>query len=78
MIYNNLSDREKRRFKQNNICPICREGIDTTDNFQFLTFRDGRFIRYKFFHLSCLGKSRKEEVVTWVEEEVDKRLNVTI
>lgn len=77
MIYSNLSDGEKRRFKQNNICPICGQGIDTTDNFQFLTFRDGRFTRYKFFHLSCLGKSRKTEVVTWVKEEADKRLSVT-
>lgn len=76
MTYNNLSDAEKRRFKQNNICPICGQGIDTTDNFQYLTFRDGRFIRYKFFHLYCLGKSRKSEVYTWVEEE-KKRLNVT-
>lgn len=77
MTYNNLSDAEKRRFKQNNICPICGQGIDTTDNFQYLTFRDGRFIRYRFFHLYCLGKSRKSEVYTWVEEEEKKRLNVT-
>lgn len=77
MTYNNLSDAEKRRFKQNNICPICGQGIDTTDNFQYLTFRDGRFIRYRFFHLYCLGKSRKSEVSTWVEEEEKKRLNVT-
>ena len=77
MTYNNLSDGEKRRFKQNNICPICGQGIDTTDNFQFLTFRDGRFIRYKFFHLYCLGKSRKSEVSTWLKEEEEKRLNVT-
>lgn len=77
MTYNNLSDAEKRRFKQNNICPICGQGIVTTDNFQYLTFRDGRFIRYKFFHLYCLGKSRKSEVYTWVEEEEKKRLNVT-
>lgn len=77
MIYNNLSDGEKRRFKQNNICPICGQEIDATDNFQFLTFRDGRFIRYKFFHLYCLGKSRKSEVGTWVKEEPEKRLNMT-
>ena len=77
MTYNDLSDAEKRRFKQNNICPICGQGIDTTDNFQYLTFRDGRFIRYRFFHLYCLGKSRKSEVYTWVEEEEKKRLNVT-
>lgn len=77
MTYNNLSDAEKRRFKQNNICPICGQGIDTTDNFQYLTFRDGRFIRYRFFHLYCLGKSRKSEVCTWVEEEAEKRLKVT-
>ena len=77
MTYNNLSDAEKRRFKQNNICPICGQGIDTTDNFPYLTFRDGRFIRYRFFHLYCLGKSRKSEVYTWVEKEEKKRLNVT-
>lgn len=77
MIYKNLSDGEKRRFKQNNICPICGQGIDTTDNFQFLTFRDGRFTRYKFFHLSCLGKASKIEVGTWAKEEVEEKLNLT-
>lgn len=78
MIYNDLSDGEKRRFKQNNICPICKQGINTTDNFQFLTFRDGRFIRYKFFHLSCLGETKKTEVVTWAKEEVEEKLSLTI
>lgn len=78
MIYSNLSDGEKRRFKQNNICPICGQGINTTDNFQFLTFRDGRFIRYRFFHLSCLGETKKTEVVTWAKEEVEEKLNLTI
>lgn len=77
MTYNNLSDGEKRRFKQNNICPICRQRIDTTDNFHFLTFRDGRFIRYKFFHLLCLRETKKAEVITWVKEETDEKLSVT-
>ena len=77
MTYNDLSDREKRRFKQNNICPICGKGINTTDNFQFLTFRDGRFIRYKFFHLPCLGNSRELEVSKWEKEEADEKLSVT-
>ena len=45
--------------------------------FDIPKFRDGRFIRYRFFHLYCLGKSRKSEVCTWVEEEEKKRLNVT-
>ena len=46
MIYENLSDGGKRRFKKDNTCPICGKEINTTDNFQFLTFRDGRYTRY--------------------------------
>lgn len=78
MIYENLSDGEKRRFKKDNTCPICGKEINTTDNFQFLTFRDGRYTRYKFFHLSCLGKSNVKEVeITWLEEAKEKLKEIT-
>lgn len=57
MIYNNLSATEKRRFKRNNICPICREVIDENSEFEYLTFKQGKFTRYRFFHIYCMTKN---------------------
>ena len=42
MTYNNLSDAEKRRFKQNNICPICGK------EFQLWKLANGNYTHAKY------------------------------
>lgn len=54
MIYKNLSSTEKRRFKRNNICPICKKTINDCSEFECLIFRHGKYTVYRFFHINCM------------------------
>lgn len=65
MLKTDVTETVKRRLKYNNICPICGSEIKDYQDFQFVSFRRGSYMCYKFFHTFCLVQKddREEEVI---------------
>lgn len=45
------------------VCPICGEIIKDYQDFQYVKFRRGRTMVYKFFHTFCLVQTENGEEV---------------
>ena len=70
MTISQLTDYQQRRFKRNNICPICRKPIKN-EEFEILTTKSGRLIRYNFFHKSCLIADCEKNFENYYREECE-------
>ena len=70
MTISQLTDYQQRRFKRNNICPIGRKPI-RNEEFEMLTTKSGRLIRYNFFHTSCLIEDCERNFESHYREERD-------
>lgn len=68
MTISQLTDYQQRRFKKNNICPICRKQIKN-EEFEMLTTKSGRLVRYNFFHTSCLIEDCEKNFESHFREE---------
>lgn len=65
MLKADVTETVKRRLKYNSICPICGCEIKDYQDFQFVSFRRGACMCYKFFHTFCLVQKddREEEII---------------
>ena len=66
MVKADATDTVKRRLKYNNVCPICQGEIKDYQDFQYIQFRRGTNMCYRFFHTFCLVEtSDREEGVNY-------------
>lgn len=70
MTFSQLTEYQQRRFKRNNICPICRKAIKNQE-FEMLATKNGRLITYNFFHKSCLIADCEKNFESHFREECD-------
>lgn len=63
MIKSEVSDTVRRRLKYNNICPVCGSEIKDYQDFQYVSFRRGSNMCYKFFHTFCLIENQDRETI---------------
>lgn len=68
MTISQLTDYQQRRFKKNNICPICKKEIKN-EEFEMLTTKSGRLMKYNFFHTSCLIENCEKNFESHFREE---------
>lgn len=54
MRYEELSIQAKRRIEKSK-CLICGCSFFSYDDVEYLKVRNGRYIKYAFFHLRCLA-----------------------
>lgn len=58
--YKDLSATAKRRMKLMAVCPLCGNSISDTDCIEYITFPNGKWKSYVFFHTNCLREFVKE------------------
>lgn len=58
--YKDLSATAKRRMKLMAVCPLCGNPISDTDCIEYITFPNGKWKSYVFFHINCLREFVKE------------------
>lgn len=55
--YNNLTETEKRRFRQASVCPICGTNITQDHSICWTKYKSGRNLAYVFFHKECVERA---------------------
>ena len=58
--YNDLSASTKRRLKALAICPVCSKPISDIQAIEYVSFQNGKWKSYVFFHSECLRNFVKE------------------
>lgn len=58
--YKELSATAKRRMKAMAVCPLCGNVISDSECLEYITFPNGKWKSYVFFHTNCLREFVKE------------------
>ena len=72
MRYGDLSAHMQGRFARSSVCPICGKHVGIIDDFQTVSFRNGRNMIHTFLHTNCLLTSKEREVSNAKEEFVGR------
>lgn len=56
-----LTQEQRKRFREMRICSICGNEISDLQDFQYMKFRVGRSMIYRFFHTKCLFCQKRED-----------------
>lgn len=59
MLYRDMTENMKGKFRRYHICKICGESIEQFDDCQFIQYKIGRRVSYNFLHTVCLNHSTR-------------------